>query len=955
MGLLRVRIGLAVLWAAAVWTSPVLAQSTVDEDIDFAGGLVDLGFPDYAERLVDEIERANPAAKDRALMVRAKAATARGKLDEALKIVESMPKDSPKSQAALLGVGNSLYRMGQADRALDIYKRFFSQYGNKVPADPDLRKGYMDAAYRYFQMQMNAGDMDGATQTLENMLAGNPDDEMKRPLKMELAQLMVKRARRAGGAADKKSLLDRARKVCTDVQYGGIDLWFGQSVVTMAETFLMEGRRKEAQQALDSNKDILTQLDDVLKREEIDPSRSPIAGVRFIYGQLFEAEGRALKESDEKKAVALLKESLQHYVNVFAKYGDNPWAIEADSRAEEVTALLESMGYPVRIKWGEYRQVAIEARLRRADALFGAKEWEAAAQAYRQAIGSLPEGVEAGRPFHNLVMCHANLKDDLGVDVIVEHIAERHVKDATTGLAVIAAGRHYYENKQIQRCLEMYDLFVNSYPKHERVPQLLFVLAGVAQQQEKPDLQMKYLLRIVKEFPEDQYYLRAVSTLGWVAYGEQNYPMAEGHFRKFIELSPPSHARALAQFSLADSLVRQKKFDAAVLEFRKLRDWLTPTDRNPYFTTAAEIKKSQEMKDQSGYMTAFCLTQIQEPAADVPKIRDTAIKELQTFIEANPTSEVAPKCMNLIGAIHLEMGRMDEATKVFDELQKRYPASEEGKNALYSLIKAALDVNKVDLARNALNGMVTDATDAQGRPRYSVEQYALVGQRFLDAKLYEEAAKAFAKVVERDSPSRAVMENTLYGYGVASFETGNHTNAILQIEDLLKRYPRTAHYYKAKLVLSRSYRSLNPPNFLNASKALADIFSTVNKDAVMANSANIEYAQVQEEAARRAPPSEPERRMEFLKAALGSYQRVVLLADETNDKLKPLIEQSMFESIRLMEETGDFARAITTCEEFLKKYPDSARNADVRQRMGALRLKAPPPAPAPAPAAGGGR
>lgn len=934
--------------ALVFWTSPAMAQSAIDDDFAFASALVQMGFPDYAERLADELQRLNPAEKDRALMIRAESAAARGKFDEAQKIFDSMPKDSPKAQAAMLSLANSLYRMGQPERATDIYKNFFAQYGGQAPKDTDLRKVYMDAGYRYAQMLMNGGDFSGALKAFESVLACKPEESIERPLKTETAQLLVKAARREKNPANRKVLLDRAREICRELQWRTMDLWFGHSIPIMAETYMLEDKRKEAQKVLDQNMDILKQLDGMLAEEGIEPSRSPMAGARFIYGQLFESEGRALAGSDGKKAVELLRTALQHYVNVFAKYGDNPWAIEADSKADELISLLKSMGVNVTIDLGPYRKTAMEARMRTADALYAQRQWEDAAKAYRAVIGTLPPGVESGPAFHNLILCHANLKDDLGVDIVADHIIERHVKDPSAGLALIAAGRTYFENKQEDRCLALYQKFIQYFPKHEKAPQVLYVLASIARQAKKTDLQVKYRNQLIKDFPNDQYSLKAVQALGWQTYAAQDYPAAEGYFRKFIEQTPPSHARAGAQFSLADCLVRQSKYEQAVAEYRKLNEWLAPTEGNPYATTTEELAKVAEMRDQSRFMVGFSLSKIMEPKDAIPALRAKAIEELQKFVADNPTSKTSPKAMNLIGAIYLELGRNADASKVFADLQARYPASEEGKNALYSLVKAALDVNKEDIARKALDDMLANAKDPQGQERYSVEQYALVGQRFLASKMYEEAKRAFARVIELDSPNRAVMENSLYGYGVSQYETGNYTNAITQIQDLLHRWPKTALFCDANLTLARAYRASG--NLAKAGDALTAMFSMA-KDPLTESIANMEVAQVQEEQAKKAV-NDPAKQLDFRRQALASYDRVLMRDMAVNVALKPLHEKALLESIRLFEEIGNYQEAMSLCDVFLEKFSDSAKNAEIRQRKSALRLKAPLVVPAPVPGGG---
>ncbi|NTW37598.1 MAG: hypothetical protein HGB17_16100, partial [Syntrophobacteraceae bacterium] len=157
------------------------------------------------------------------------------------------------------------------------------QYEGRVPTDPDLLRFYQDSAYQFGQMLETAGDKEGAVKAYGRVLTTNPDKNISRRIMAKQAELNVQIASTA--AMDQRDkLLSDAKKLCETIQWGGLDIWFGQSIITLAHIQMVKDDRAGAQKVIQSNLDILKEIDKFIQEQNLPLSESPMAGARFLLG-----------------------------------------------------------------------------------------------------------------------------------------------------------------------------------------------------------------------------------------------------------------------------------------------------------------------------------------------------------------------------------------------------------------------------------------------------------------------------------------------------------------------------------------------------------------------------------------------------------------------------------------------------------------------------------------------
>jgi len=924
------------VWLAAA-PAPAQAPSEAEREFSFASGLVSLGFPDFAERLLDRLTREHPGETARARMVQVEILISKRKFAEAEELVKNMPPNDPKTLATRLAVANGYFRMNEADRAKAIYQEFFAQYKGAAPTDPDLKRFYLDSAYRFSQMLERAGDLKGAVEYLNKALAAQPEESIARRLRSDLAGLAV-RAARAAPAAERGPLLEQAAAACDQLLWRTDDIWFGQAVITLANIELLKGDAERAEKVIRDYLDILRTVDEALKAQQMS-DLSPMAGARFLLGELAEKKAAAAAAGSED-AVKFSIQALTEYYNVFAKYSESDWGAEAGYRAQQIKDQLEKLGKTVKVDLGGYAGKAMDAQLKMADSLFAQKKNTEARDAYLKVLNRFPQAEAAPRALMNLLLSAAQAKDEWLLRAGAEYLAERFRGNNDAAAALLAGAKHYFDAGDEARYLPLYNLYLDYFPQHPNAPAVMFTVANLRRKAGDDDGANAYLERIIKQYPKDAYYLHALSAVAWSQYAVSNYPAAAGSLQRFVAAAPPRHDRALAQFSLADCLLRQNDFNRAAAEFRALQGWIGPTENNPYATTAAEQTKLAELREKTLFFMALSLSRATAAdAAATERLRAAAIQLFDQFVAAYPKSELAPRAMNLKGSVYLQAGRMDEAVKVFDDLARAYPQSEDGRSSLYSLVRSAVEIKKYDVARDAFGRMKKAAQDGSAAgAQYSLDQFVRIGQWMLEAGAYEDAVGAFEFILATKTEDRALLERSLYGMGRAQYELKQYDRAVARLTEMLERYPQSGLFFEAKMMLGYSLREAG--RYPEAMQALSDVFR-YGKDPLLNIRAQLDLARIQLALADQADAAgKTDEARNQRQAAAASYQRVALLTNPKDAALRPFLQESILRSIELFRQLDRPADVVEAADQFLKIFPTHEKVPDVRRQRAEASLKA---------------
>lgn len=899
----------------ACFSCPAVADE-IDQDFEFASKLVDYGFPDYADKVVQNVLRLHPDLKDRAKLIQAQILISRRKFSEAEELVKTMDADNPKAQAISLALAKGYYILGELDKAKQLYDGFFKQYEGRVPTDPDLLRFYQDSAYQFGQMLEMAGDKAGAIKAYSRVLETNPDRNVSRRIMADQAELYVKFAAE-GPMEQREKNLAEAKKLCETIQWGGMDIWFGQSIITMAHIAMVREDWGGAQKTIRNNLDILKEIDKYIQDQKLPLSVSPMAGARFLLGGLLQQDADALaKQRKTDEAVQMYGKALGEFYNVFAKYGDSDWGPQAGVRAQQIKSLLETQyGKKVNVDLGVFQTKAAEAQFRLADNLFRQRKYKEATAEYLKNLNSFPETDASVIALGNLLLSYANLEDKLMVKMVTAYLGERFAGKDAAAMALLSGGKFYFDRKDESMYSAEYDSYLKYFPKHPRAAGILFTLAGLRRQTNDLVGATQYYQRIVDGYPKDQFYTKALNQMAWGYFAASNYEGAIKGLEHFIREAQPGPEKAQAQFALGDCYRQLGKLKEALAEFTTLLQWLAPKD-NLYATSAADAQKNRELLEKAAFYRGYCFQRIKDQPKAVADYRAQGIKAYDQFIALFPQSKLAPKALDGKGTIQLELGQFDAAAKTFDDLAAKYPQSEEGKSALFSLVRSAMEIKQYDQAKSAFDKMTT-------RGGYTPDEFTRIGQMMLDAGLYPQAIQAFQQVTG-STQERNLLERSLYGLGKACYGVKKYPEAIKALEELMMKYPNSGLFYDAKFMLGGAYRETG--SLSNAVLVMSDVLKYADKN-ILVNKASVELGYIQEQ-------------QNDLQGALASFARVALLGDPADPDIRPLVEESILKCIDLSDSMRRYQDELDSCDQYLKLFPTGAKIDEVRKKKADAKLKA---------------
>ena len=233
----------------------------VNERLQYAEGLTNLGMPDYAGKVLAVL-----GSDPRVLAIRIKVLCQTARWDEIDAIINSQPDpDSDASWVMKLTKADGLYASGKYDDAKKQYKAYFARYSGEIPAS--VKPFYLESAYKFSQMLLLLGDLQGAVAAYESALKGKPDKEVARQMKSDLAEVLMRLAEESEGP-ERGAYLAKAEKIAEDLLWVQ-DLWFAKAIVYKAHAMILRGDIDGAMELFDFYKPDLIAIDKGLADRDI--------------------------------------------------------------------------------------------------------------------------------------------------------------------------------------------------------------------------------------------------------------------------------------------------------------------------------------------------------------------------------------------------------------------------------------------------------------------------------------------------------------------------------------------------------------------------------------------------------------------------------------------------------------------------------------------------------------
>lgn len=932
-----------------------------EEEVKYAEGLNKLGLPNYAEMVLAKLGSGadTKAARLQSYLVR-------GEFDKVQGIIAAEPdQNSPDAWGMKITLANGYYTMGKYPEARKIYEAFFAQYAGGPPAN--LRTFYFNSAMNFAQMLILMNDQQAALNTYRTAIktATPQERDIQRQFQGELGDVLIRLAESTTGP-DQQKVLTEVDQLATDL-YWLQDVWFGKAVVLQAHAMMLRGNIDGAMALVDDNKDQLVSIDQALQEQSTadeDLTRlSPMAETRYLLGVILLDEAkRALEKGDKKTAEELLvgkveqravggkparklPGALQHFLNVYGRYPNTKWAMDAGAHLEEARTIMDKqLGKPVKAEVPREMMLKVEAeQFRAAKSAFNQQQWETAADQYETLLNRFSDSDNAVVMVCDLASCYLSQKQDIYADMAISFLAERYGKNRklsdSAGNALLSFAPLF--DKDPKRKDGIYEQFFANFTTHPLAAGMLYdfgnkrLAAGDADSarayferivREHADAPLSYdaMLRIAACYEQTKAITNELQTLeAFVARSDQNKRLSAGVIRALFSMGRACYTMDPPQFPLA------------VRRFNDIEQRLT-NQASAYQKTREEEAANQDILESAIFYKALCFARAAPPAGKPENsYKEIALRNFLNLATRYPQSKLASRALSQAGTLWTVFGKPDEAQKVFTALKEKYPDSPEAKNADFALAKSLLALGKRKEALDAFKRMFS------GTGQYTDAQVLSAGNELLASKEYEIAVQAYDRVLANAAAdNRQLQEPTLAGKGRALVALGQFAEGATTLEKLFAAYPRTGFTVECTYALSKAYSELGAVEADGAKRG--EMFNkavTAMKEALKYDQSTERKGEITVQVGRlfelkakaETQHGDPKKVQDYLDQALATYQSMVLFEDLNDAKMRPHLEEAFYRGMALFLQAERWQDLFNDATTYLATFPSGKYVLDVRQ------------------------
>lgn len=783
---------------------PVVDEA-MEAEIRYVEALIDAGYPDFAEPIIAATKKRWPESEARFFALEIRGLLSLGKFEAAEKRIAALPdRKGAKYWAARLEVAMNYFVRNQKEECAKIYDEFFATFKNptkdmrKFYMDASYTFGQMLKSdknyaravqiYEGLLRQIKDKDTDWCNLVCEVT-------EMY--LKIASEEKNAKKKAESLNAAEKLAdqLLWREDE----------PIFFGRALSMKAHIEQMRGNVDRAEEIIEEYKPQLQDLHDQIVANDPDGKHgllnlSPLPECLYLQAQILweevQAEMKKPKRNDDRIKDMLFgpkdkrtskrdgrKGAFQMAINVFINYESSAWAVPAGELQETIRSFAEKT-YGAKIKTKISPEQIAKARARQfqnAAEKYLAGQYNEAIADYFAVLAKYPELPESISAVENIANSYLDLlvdaktdaeKDEyrLNADAVEGYLAERFagaskVVMTDAGNAVIRLAAKEKERQQLARADRLYTAFVTNYREH---PSAVNIAASKAAEAEKAGRfadALKFWGLIKDFYTNSNFYAASFARLSYcsgqlgdrkdeIAYMKDYLPLEKN------ELPRLQAKMQLAQMYLKDSLSLlenaqtnevpeevsknetegSKQCIRAIQQFKSSAEEAVKQLKDPA-TLKEDIEKYEMIRERALYRVADSWWRLRKPAEKRDDFRKRAAEGYEDYLKAYPDGEFSTNAYVRLGTIYTALGELEKSKDALDRLSRKYPDSDEAKNAKPRLAKSLIEM-----------GMKREGTELYAEMlrtdgKYTAQQFINAGEALIGAKSWELANQAFEKAI----------------------------------------------------------------------------------------------------------------------------------------------------------------------------------------------------------------
>ncbi|MBU3741759.1 MAG: tetratricopeptide repeat protein [Candidatus Kapabacteria bacterium] len=474
------------------------------------------------------------------------------------------------------------------------------------------------------------------------------------------------------------------------------------------------------------------------------------------------------REDDELRHMALL-----YHAIALKRSGSRTEAIQA------LQGLAAQTGYP-------YQAIA---SLEVGQAAYEDEEWERARKALDIAVRTSQDAITTVRA--ELLLGAALIEQQQWAKAALAfERAEQRAQNSTDAFmprrstylaeARLKRGICLVQTSQTRNAITALTDFLGNHPNDPRRDEATFWLAEAMYRSDLLKNAQELYDEIVKRYTASPRREEALYGLAWTFFRRRDFDRSTETFGELLKSFPSSKYAGEALARRGDGFYIARQYRAAA---------------DSYEEAARLVPRSDE-----GQYAAFQVGQSRYRSGDL----EGAARAMRAFVQQYPSSALADDALYMIGWVAFQQERYEPAIAEFSRIIEAYPSSDQAVRALYTIADAQYNMGLIDASMDTYRQVISRyPSHPLAGEAASAMQIALLGMGRTDDAL------AVADTYIQSNPTSAAAEVFSFRKAEILYTGRNYSNAALELEAYLKKYPGSTQQDEAMYLLGKTYLSMD--------------------------------------------------------------------------------------------------------------------------------------------------
>ena len=418
-------------------------------------------------------------------------------------------------------------------------------------------------------------------------------------------------------------------------------------------------------------------------------------------------------------------------------------------------------------------------------------------------------------------------------ELLKEFPDHQFAEDALFKLGEIEYNLHNY-----QEAVRYFSTYSDQYPQSARIAESYFYIGEAHYYLEDFLTAVTYYAKAAQGAYDEKLTLMAKVSLGWSYLKLGKYDLAKNNLEEAVEFSRQKGiASDDVYLGLASLYYEMKVYDQAMAAYTQLIENFADSSRLPEaYLGRANIyyqlqKYSEAMSDYQQVISKFANNAADQDIVEKAyfglawsylKIGevDESIKTFQAIKDQSTNKTVKISALTQIGDAYQDLGELEKAVTVYDQILSGYPDSVYSDYVQYRQGIALLKMDRIEAATLSFQGLQTNFP--QSKYLHDTDYYLALA--YFKKGNWTAARQYIHDFIENLSAMDSLESQARYILGLSEFNMQNHEAALKVFQQIIKNYPQeTSMVNNCEINTAKCYYKMGrTKEALKIFKSLAD-------------------------------------------------------------------------------------------------------------------------------------